>query len=251
METAERILVRYTELDRGPRALALRRCAFLASIMIASVFTPENRAQFTTISTAPAYVVEVPTVASPTNSPSTFSTSATASALGGFPNAGSIIGLPPPAVGNTFSVPDFTPAPPQTNAMIGVPFQPGSRGFIMAVAGLRPNGTSAMTPPTPESTATPVLLQQQPPRPVIVYRRAAAGSGALMTRETETEEIESYPVGAIVRRGAAPAVLARPVPRTAVPVVTAPAPAMRIAESISAPAGPVVIREFRHGAFLK
>jgi hypothetical protein len=241
--------------------LMKRRAVLAGLIIVASGFAPASRAQFTTVSSAPVYApngiygsygtyVAAPAAPSVTNSSTSFSTSATASALGGFPNAGAIIGGPPPAVGNTFSVPNFTPAPPQTNAMTGVPFQPGSRGFIMAVAGLRPNGTSAITPAEPNPATTPVLLPRQPAGPTIVYRRAAAGSVALMTRETDTEPIESYPVGAIVRRGAPaiapPPIAVPPVPRT-VPLVPAPV----ITEAVPPSAGSVVIHDFPPGAFLR
>jgi hypothetical protein len=253
-------IIERTQSRRETPARSRGGVAVLAFIIAASAFAPRNRAQFTTISTVPAYGADgpyeangsaVPNTPSSTNSGTSFSTTTTASALGGFPNTGSIIGGPLPVVGSTFSVPNFTPAAPETNAMVGVPFQPGSRSFIMAVAGLNPNGTPAGPSAAPNRTASRVLMQEQPPGPVVVYRRAAAGSASLITRETETESIESFPAGAILRRGAAPVIVSRPVSASAVPLTAAPRAEVAIPEVIPPSAAPVVTHDFPPGAFVR
>lgn len=116
-----------------------------------------------------------------------------------------------------------------TNAVIGKPFQPGSTDFIMAIAGVKP----------PEPVPVPV----QEPGPVIIYRPAEIGSGAIMTREVEGEGSFYFATGASLSRPTAQLASAAPIKPLGRGIL--------LPEPATTETGEMLIRNFPPGAFLR
>ena len=118
----------------------------------------------------------------------------TASDLENSSFAPAVVSVPPLSQGVSPIVAGYLPAR-DTNVAIGVTYPTGSSDFMYVIAGRPRPGDPRVAG---AQTTTAMIVSES--GPVVIYERAAPGSGAVMTRYVEEKMMFDFPPGTSFRR---------------------------------------------------